>query len=73
MEVLLFRSGLPAQVMIRPMQVYSIYLKMIRKNKPFERVYDLRGVQVILEDVVSCYAALGSAALVLATDARRVR
>ena len=58
-EVLLFRSGLPAQVMIRPMQVYSIYLKMIRKNKPFERVYDLRGVQVILEDVVSCYAALG--------------
>jgi guanosine-3',5'-bis(diphosphate) 3'-pyrophosphohydrolase len=58
-EQLLFRSGLPAQVFIRPMQVYSIYLKMIRKNKPFERVYDLRGVRVILDDVVSCYAALG--------------
>lgn len=58
-ERLLYRSGLPAQVFIRPMQVYSIYLKMIRKNKPFERVHDLRGVQVIMEDVVSCYAALG--------------
>jgi GTP diphosphokinase / guanosine-3',5'-bis(diphosphate) 3'-diphosphatase len=58
-ELLLYRSGLPTQVFIRPMQVYSIYLKMIRKNKPFERVHDLRGVQVIMDDVVSCYAALG--------------
>jgi len=58
-ELLLYRSGLPAQVIIRPMQIYSIYLKMIRKNKPFERVQDLRGVRVIMEDVVSCYAALG--------------
>jgi GTP pyrophosphokinase len=58
-ERLLFRSGLPSQVFIRPMQVYSIYLKMIRKNKPFERVHDLRGVRVLMDDVVSCYAALG--------------
>jgi GTP pyrophosphokinase len=58
-ELVLYRSGLPSQVIIRPMQVYSIYLKMIRKNKPFERVQDLRGVRVIMDDVVSCYAALG--------------
>ena len=58
-ETLLRRSGFPAQVSPRPKQIYSLYVRMIRKNKPLERVHDLRGVRVVVEDVVSCYGALG--------------
>ncbi len=43
----------------RSKHIYSIYRKMVEKNKPFELVRDLRGVRLIVKDVPSCYAALG--------------
>ncbi|HNY20198.1 MAG TPA: bifunctional (p)ppGpp synthetase/guanosine-3',5'-bis(diphosphate) 3'-pyrophosphohydrolase [Flexilinea sp.] len=43
----------------RPKHIYSIYTKMIDRNKPLEMLRDLRGVRLIVKDVPSCYAALG--------------
>ncbi len=34
--------------------------KMIVKGRPFEEIYDLVGIRVIVENVTDCYAALGT-------------
>ncbi len=43
----------------RPKHIYSIYNKMIRKNRDFAQIYDIRGVRVIVESVRECYVVLG--------------
>ena len=45
----------------RPKHLYSIYGKMIRRNKPFEEIYDLFAVRIILdtENKNECYTTLG--------------
>jgi GTP pyrophosphokinase len=52
-------GGIKAQISGRPKHIYSIYIKMIRKEKPFEMVRDLRGVRLLVPNIPSCYAALG--------------
>ena len=59
LKYILEEGGIKAQVSGRPKHIYSIYTKMIRKEKPFEMVRDLRGVRLLVPDVPSCYAALG--------------
>jgi len=56
---ILEEGGIKAQISGRPKHIYSIYTKMIRKEKPFEMVRDLRGVRLLVPNVPSCYAALG--------------
>ncbi len=48
-----------AQVYGRPKHIYSIAAKMKAKNLPFEGLYDLRAVRVVVDSVRDCYAALG--------------
>ena len=48
-----------AQVYGRPKHIYSIANKMRKKNLPFEGLYDLRAVRVVVDSVRDCYAALG--------------
>jgi GTP diphosphokinase / guanosine-3',5'-bis(diphosphate) 3'-diphosphatase len=45
----------------RPKHLYSIYRKMVRRNKPFEEIYDLFAIRIILntEDNNHCYTTLG--------------
>ncbi len=52
-------SELKLKITGRSKHIYSIYRKMVEKNKPFEMVRDLRGVRLIVNDIPSCYAALG--------------
>ncbi|MEZ4774908.1 MAG: RelA/SpoT family protein [Bacteroidia bacterium] len=42
-------SGLTFQVKSRFKSIYSIYVKMVRKNLPFEEVYDKYAIRIILE------------------------
>ena len=53
------QAGIEAEITGRPKHLYSIYKKMLDRNKPFELLRDLRGVRLIVKDIPSCYAALG--------------
>jgi GTP diphosphokinase / guanosine-3',5'-bis(diphosphate) 3'-diphosphatase len=52
-------ENIEATVVGRPKHFYSIYRKMIQRNKPFEEVYDLLALRVITGTVRDCYHALG--------------
>ncbi|PYH01520.1 RelA/SpoT family protein [Arthrobacter stackebrandtii] len=52
-------SKLKADVTGRPKHYYSIYQKMVVRNKDFDDINDLIGVRVIVDTVGDCYAALG--------------
>ena len=59
-EARLAELGIPAQVTGRPKHLWSIYEKMMTKDRSFDEIYDLVGMRVIVESVRDCYAALGS-------------
>ena len=52
------RQGVAAAVQGRPKHIYSIVKKMRGKGLPFERVYDIRALRIVVPDVPACYAAL---------------
>ena len=51
-------QGVRAQVQGRPKHIYSIVKKMRGKSLPFERVFDIRALRVVVPQVVDCYQAL---------------
>ena len=55
----LSKAGIETEVKGRPKHLYSIYRKMERKQVPFELVYDVRGVRVLVVNESDCYLALG--------------
>ncbi len=52
-------SGIEAEVHGRVKHFYSIYNKMVRRNKEFNEIYDLTGLRVVVDDVRDCYGTLG--------------
>jgi GTP pyrophosphokinase len=50
--------GIKAQVQGRPKHLYSIWKKMQGKNLSIDKVFDIRALRVIVDDVPACYAAL---------------
>jgi len=54
----LLAQGVRAQVQGRPKHIYSIVKKMRGKSLPFERVFDIRALRVVVPQVVDCYQAL---------------
>ncbi len=54
-------AGVKAQISGRPKHIYSIWNKMRQKNLPFEEIYDVRGIRVLVDDIKDCYTALGVA------------
>lgn len=56
---LLSQTGIIAEISARPKHIYSIHRKMLRKGIPFDMVYDVRGVRIIVPDIPSCYSTLG--------------
>lgn len=43
----------------RVKSMYSIYKKVYVKNKPFDEIYDIYAVRVIVQTVIECYNVLG--------------
>ncbi|MCP1336112.1 RelA/SpoT family protein [Futiania mangrovi] len=59
LRILLAEKGIEAQVKGREKRPYSIWKKMERKTIAFEQLSDLIGFRVIVDDVDTCYDALG--------------
>jgi guanosine-3',5'-bis(diphosphate) 3'-pyrophosphohydrolase len=43
----------------RPKHLWSIYKKMKQRSRPFEEIYDLMAIRVLVRSVQDCYHALG--------------
>ncbi len=60
LKSLLEKEGLKNfEVYGRPKHIFSIWRKMMRKHLPFEELYDVRAVRVLVEKIQDCYAVLG--------------
>jgi GTP pyrophosphokinase len=55
----LAEAGIKAEVKGRPKHIYSIWKKMQRKGLDFHQLFDVRAVRVLVDDLPSCYSALG--------------
>jgi len=49
-----------AEVKGRPKHLYSIFTKMVKQGIPFEEIYDLLALRIIVEDTADCYQVLGA-------------
>ena len=55
----LANAGINADIAGRPKHIYSIWRKMQRKGLEFSELYDVHALRVLVDDVATCYAALG--------------
>lgn len=53
------KLGVKAEIAGRPKHLWSIHRKMQSKNLPFEKLYDVRAVRVLVDSVADCYTVLG--------------
>ncbi|WP_164199551.1 MULTISPECIES: RelA/SpoT family protein [Pseudarthrobacter] len=53
-------ARIKATITGRPKHYYSIYQKMVVRDKDFDDINDLMGVRVLVDSVRDCYAALGT-------------
>ena len=51
--------GIKGAIQGRPKHIYSIWRKMRGKDVPFERLYDIRAVRVVVSNIRECYTVLG--------------
>ena len=59
LQKIMEEGGIQAEISGRTKHIYSIYQKMTQKDKSFENILDLRGIRLLVNDIPSCYAALG--------------
>mgnify|MGYP000899869767 CR=1 FL=1 len=51
--------GIQAEIKSRAKHIASIYRKMRRKELPAEQIYDVLALRVMVDEVATCYLALG--------------
>jgi GTP diphosphokinase / guanosine-3',5'-bis(diphosphate) 3'-diphosphatase len=52
-------AGMEVEVTGRPKHLWSIYRKMVQREKNYDEIYDLMAVRVIVDTIADCYHALG--------------
>ncbi|MBN1120096.1 MAG: bifunctional (p)ppGpp synthetase/guanosine-3',5'-bis(diphosphate) 3'-pyrophosphohydrolase [Anaerolineae bacterium] len=52
------QNHIEASVKGRPKHIYSIWRKMERKQLPFDLIFDVRAIRVLVPDVLTCYQTL---------------
>jgi GTP pyrophosphokinase len=52
-------AGLHHEISGRAKHIFSIWKKMQRKGLDFHELFDVRAVRLLVDDVATCYAALG--------------
>ena len=50
---------IPIEIKGRIKNIYSVYKKMMTREKDFEEIYDLLAIRLIVNSVPECYSALG--------------
>ena len=50
---------LNAEIFGRPKSIFSIFGKMITRNKTFEEIFDLYAIRVLVDELEQCYLILG--------------
>lgn len=58
-ETILDQVHIPYRIFGRSKHFYSIYKKMVTKNKRFEEILDLQAIRIVTDDESHCYAILG--------------
>lgn len=58
-KVKIEEQGLKAEVNGRIKHLYSVYQKLKKQGIPFEGVYDILGIRIIVDTVAECYEVLG--------------
>lgn len=58
LQALLEPVGFTAQISGRPKHLFSIWQKLQNKSKPFEQLFDVRALRIIVEGVSACYTVL---------------
>ena len=54
------RAGIVGwEIVGRPKNLWSIFKKMRKRGKPFEEIYDLLAVRVLVNSITDCYHVLG--------------
>ena len=53
------KAGIEAEISGRAKHIYSIWRKQQRQGEKLERIFDVRAVRVLVNDVRDCYGALG--------------
>ncbi len=55
----LAKAGIEAEITGRAKHFYSIYVKMSRRGKEFNEIFDLTALRVLVKTVKDCYGAIG--------------
>ena len=55
----LAEAGITAMITGRAKHFYSIYVKMTKKGREFNEIFDLTAMRVIVDSVKDCYGAVG--------------
>jgi RelA/SpoT family (p)ppGpp synthetase len=74
-EERLRQENIKFELSARPKHIYSIYNKMVKRNKPLNEIYDLFAVRIIIDsaDEKDCYNVLGIVSAIYQANSERFK